>query len=175
MAISRQQKETLVDHLAKGLAESKATFVVGFKGVTVEKIESLRKSLRKEGGSLKVAKVRLMKRALAEAGAAKGLEPFLNEQVAFVFARTEPSVIAKCLYTFAKANDKFSLQVGYMDSAILDKESVGVIATLPSREVLLAQLLATIMAPVTSIAVLLKALEEKKSKEEVSENVSSLS
>ncbi len=165
MAINRQQKEVLVDSLAKGIAESKATFVVGFKGVTVEKIESLRKTLRKEGGSLKVAKVRLMKRALSEVGAAKGLEPFLNEQVALVFARTEPSAVAKCLYTFAKANDKFSLQVGFMDSAVLDKESVSIIATLPSREVLLAQLLATMLAPVTSMAVLLKALEEKKSKE----------
>ena len=175
MAISRGQKEVLVDNLTKGLTESKATFVVGFKGVTVEKIESLRKSLRKEGGSLQVAKVRLMKRALSDAGAAKGLEPFLKEQVALVFARTEPSAIAKCLYTFAKDNDKFSLQVGYMDSAVLDKEQVGIIATLPSREVLLAQLLATMLAPVTSVAVLLQALEAKKSKEEVSENVGSLS
>ncbi len=171
--MNRQEKEAVVASLKTGLDQSSASFVVGVKGLTVDQLEKIRGDLRQEGGKLHVAKVRLMKRAIESSQCAEGLEPFLKEQIALVFAQQEAPVIAKVLCGFAKEHEAFSVLAGCMDSAVLDQDAVKVIASLPPREVLLAQVAATLNAPITSLAYMLhqliarlvyvlKAIEEKK-------------
>jgi len=172
--MNRQDKSAVITSLKNNFKENSASFVVGVNGLTVVQIESLRDTLRQQGAKLNVAKVRLMKRALQDAGDVhQGLEPFLKEQIALVFVQQEAPAIAKILCGFAKENERFSVVAGYMDSMVLDTNAVKTIASLPSRQVLLAQLAATLNAPVTGlvctlhqmvaqIAYVLKAIEEKK-------------
>lgn len=171
--MNRQQKEALVASLKESFSGSAASFIVGVNGLTVEQIESLRGQLRDQGGKLQVAKVRLMKRALEENKSVQGLEPFMKEQIALVFAQKEAPQIAKVLCTFSKENEALSVLAGCMDASVLDKDAVKKIASLPPREVLLAQLLATLNAPISGLAVslhqvmaklvyALKAIEQQK-------------
>ena len=96
-----------------------------------------------------------------------------QQQIAIVFAQRDATVIAKMLCDFAEQNKAFSVMAGCMDSLVLDKNAVKKIASLPSREVLLAQVAATLNAPVTGLVVVLhqvlaqlvyvlKAIEAKK-------------
>lgn len=156
--MNRQQKEAAIASLKENFDQSSASFVVGVSGLTVEELETLRGTLRQQGGKLSVSKVRLMKRALVDTACSEGLKPFLREQIALVFAKQEAPVIAKALCGFEKTNNKFSVVAGCMDSTVLDRNAVETIASLPSREVLLAQVAATMNAPVTSMVYLLHQL-----------------
>lgn len=173
MAMNRQQKEAVISSLKENFETSSASFVVGVNGLTVSQFETLKKDLRKEGGSLKVTKVRLMKRALDGASYAQDLEPFLKEQIALVFAKQEAPSVAKVLCGFAKDHEKFAIVAGCMEDAVIDSAAVKTIASLPSREVLLAQLAGTLNAPIVGFASVLhqmlarlvyalKAVEEQK-------------
>lgn len=150
--MNRQQKEAVVASLQENLGQSAASFIVGVSGLTVEQLEGLRKNLRQEGGKLQVAKVRLMKRALQNADYAEELKPYLKEQIALVFAQNEAPAIAKVLCGFAKDHERFSVVAGCMDASVLDRDAVKMIASLPSREVLLAQVAATLNAPISGLA-----------------------
>ena len=171
--MNRQEKEAVIASLKTDLTQSSASFVVGVSRLTVAELEGLRKNLRQQQGKLQVAKVRLMKRAVQESQCAQGLELFLKEQIALVFATQEAPSIAKMLCGFAKENERFSVLAGYMDASILDQDAVKVIASLPPKEVLLAQLAGTLNAPITNfvgilhqliarLVYVLKAIEEKK-------------
>lgn len=171
--MNRQEKEAVIASLKENFTQSSAAFVVGVGGVTVDQFESVRKDLRQEGGKLQVAKVRLIKRALEGVASVQGLDPFLKEQIAVVFAQKEAPVIAKILCGFAKKHEQFSVHAGCMDASVLDHDAVKIIASLPPREVLLAQLAATLNAPISGFAgvlhqmiaqlvYVLKAVEQKK-------------
>jgi large subunit ribosomal protein L10 len=156
--MNRQQKEAVVVSLQTELSTSAASFVVNIQGLTVEQFETLRTDLRSQKGKLQVAKVRLMKRALEGTDCAKGLAPYMGEQIALVFAQEEPTIIAKAICTFAKANEAFKVLAGCMESQILDAGLVEEIALLPTRDVLLAQLVGTLQAPYTLFAMTLERL-----------------
>ena len=174
--MNRQQKEILIDSLKKGFAESEAAYVIGYSGLSVNSLQELRGKLRASGARLKVAKMRLFKRALGEGAMFEGFKPFLVEQRGIVFASKEPTSVAKVLYDFAKANEKLDIVLGYVDKEFLDQATVKYIATLPSREVLLAQVVGTMQAPirqfvgvlnmlVVRLLIVLKQIAEKKEKE----------
>lgn len=149
--MNRQQKELVVSSLRDSFLQNKAAFVVGFKGLTVSQMRSLRGELRQHGGTLKVAKASLMRRAIVEIDGVNELSPFLKEQIGIVFSAKDSSAVAKALQAFAKANPSLHLVVGCMDSMLLDKSSVERIASLPSREVMLAIACGTIKAPITGL------------------------
>jgi large subunit ribosomal protein L10 len=159
--MKRQQKAALVDSLRENITDSQAAFVVGFKGLTVNQIQALRTKLRSKGGSFKVAKARLMKRAIEGLGGADDLRPYLKNQIGLVFAKNNSPEVAKALDAFAKENEGLLIVVGLMDSRVLVAQDVRRIATLPSREVLLAQLCVTLQAPTTKLASTLSVLITK--------------
>lgn len=145
--MNRQEKEAVVASLTNQFSQSSASFLVGVKGLTVEQIEGLRKDLRKESAKLQIAKVRLMKRALQDAGSAQHLEPYLHEQIGLVFAKNEATATAKVLCEYSKKAEAFRVIVGSMDANLLDASAITFMATLPSREVLLAQVARALQAP----------------------------
>lgn len=170
--MNRQQKEDLVGTLKQQFGASSAAYVVGYKGLPVSALQKLRKDLRNKGGSFKVVKMRLLKRALDT----KELDPYFKEQRAVVFATQEPTAIAKTLQQFAEQNEKFEIVGGYFEHEVCDKETVRFIATLPAREVLLAQLVGTMQAPISRcvgllnimmsrLVIVLAQIAEKKQKE----------
>lgn len=171
--MNRQQKESMVALLQDHFSASTASFVVGVSGLTVAQLESLRGKLRTQGGKLQITKVRLMKRAMLDMDSVSGMDVFLKNQIGLVFAEKEVSSIAKTLSDFAKANEPFKILGGCMESSVLHPEMISMVASLPSREVLLGQLAGTLQAPIANFAVVLnqlmarlayvlKAVEEKK-------------
>lgn len=168
--MNRQQKEVVVELFEKNFLTNKGTFFVNYSGLTVAQMQQLRRQLREKGGALKVAKMRLVRRALANVEGAEGLFSHCKNQVGIVFAHdsSEVSGVAKALNDFAKKNESLGLVVGCVDAQVLDKTAIVRIASLPSKEVLLAQLCGTLNAPLTSlvfglnsmIAKLLIALKE---------------
>lgn len=151
--MNRQQKESVVESLQKNFLANKGTFFVNYSGLTVAQMQQLRKGLREKGGSLKIAKMRLVKRALVDVEGIEELLPYCKNQLGVVFAydANEVSGIAKALNDFAKKNEALGLVVGCIDAQLLDKTAISRIASLPSREVLLAQLCGTLNAPITSL------------------------
>jgi large subunit ribosomal protein L10 len=171
--MNRQEKEVVVQQLHDDFKKTNASFLVGIKGLTVSQTQTLRRELRTQGGQLRVAKVRLMKRAIDQAEDVSVLTPFLKEQIGVVFAMEEAPSVAKVLFDFAKANKSLELVAGCLESNLMDKAAIGRIATLPSREVLLAQLLGSMQAPISGLVrtlhmlplklvLVLKQIEEQK-------------
>lgn len=156
--MNRQQKESFVKLLAGDYSKSQAVFLVGFRGMTVEQLQKLRRQLRQNGGHLKVAKMTLVQRMLdAQDSACEALTPYLKNQCALVFADKDVSSVAKALHTIAKENERLTLVAGCFESQLLSSEAIIRIASLPSREVLLAKLCGTIQAPTSNLVGLLHA------------------
>ena len=149
--MNRQQKEEVIKQLQHDFSESQASFLVDYRGLSVEQMQKLRKELHKQGGSLKVAKVRLMKRAVENTDSAELLTPYLKDQLALVFSKEEPPAVAKVLYDFAKENEQLQMVAGCLDSELLTKEAISDIAKLPSKEVLYAKLCGTLKAPAAGL------------------------
>lgn len=144
--MNRQQKAEIVGSLKDSFSHSPASFLVGFQGLTVAQMQKLRSELRKQGGTLKVTKARLMRRAVDGLKGSEELAPFFKGQVGIVFAKESPAV-AKVLFEYAKNNEALKLVVGCLDEQLLNGASIARIATLPSKEVLLAQVCGTLQAP----------------------------
>lgn len=155
--MNRQEKSQVVQMLGEDLEVSKAVFLVAYKGLAVEQLQALRKGLRGAQGTLKIAKARLMKRAAIQASVDQ-LSPLLKDQIGLVFARNEVASVAKILRDFAKNNEHLKLVGGVLGRSLLDAVSVDRLAQLPSREVLLAQLLGVMNAPVSNLVRLLNLL-----------------
>lgn len=171
--MNRQEKETVVSELKENFASSTGLFLVGYRGMTVAQLQRLRKMVRQNQGHLKVAKVRLVKRAIEGLPGSEDLAPLLKEQVALIFAEKESPAIAKVIYDFAKGNEALKIVAGYIDASVLPAAAISRIATLPSRDVLLAQLCGTLKAPMsrlvglfsgmqTKLVVVVKQIEQKK-------------
>lgn len=159
--MNRREKEQMIESLQNDFQTSAASFLVGYKGLTVSQLADLRGQLRKEKARMQVTKVTLMKRAVAEVDDVKGLDPLLGDQVALVFASNEVPSVAKILCDFSKENEQLSVLGGCFETSVLDSQSVKSIASLPSREVLLAQLCGVLNAPVAKFAGVLNAILTK--------------
>lgn len=155
--MNRQQKSEIVELLKNNFSKS-ASFLVDFRGLTVGQMQVLRKELRGKGGTLKVAKARLMKRAIEGMEEAEEFSPLLRGQVGIVFAEQEPSAVAKVLALFSKKNEALTLIAGCLESQVLGKDAVVRIAELPSKEVLLAQVCGAVQAPISGLASVLNIL-----------------
>lgn len=135
------------------------------RGLRVEDMFRLRRSLREKAVSLKVLKNTLVKRALKENGVV-GIDEFLKGPIAVAFSPDEVSA-SKVLSKFAKEMDdlklnrKLIIKGGVMDGKAISAKDVAVLATLPSREEVFAKLLATIQAPAST---LLRLIQEPASR-----------
>jgi len=137
--MNREQKAIIIDSIKKDFAQSEASFIVGYKGLTVKQLQALRKELRSKNGTFRVAKGRLIKIAVNGLDGISELTPYFKEQIGVVFADQQAPAVAKVLYDFSKKNDAFKLVAGFFDARVLPTKDIERIATLPSREVLLAQ------------------------------------
>lgn len=156
--MNKQQKEMVVQELRNNFTHHKASFIVSYKGLTVEQLKSLRNDLYTTGGVFKVAKARLMKRAVEGTESAKDLDPFLKEQIGIVFASGQPPAVAKTLHEFSKKNESLKLIVGCLDDKVFDAAAVVRIASLPSKEVLLAQVCGTMKMPMVQFVGVLNVM-----------------
>lgn len=171
--MNRTEKSELVEKLHEELGKSGAVFVTDYKGLTVEQITQLRGGIRQAGGKYQVVKNTLLKLA-ADGTIASGLNPLLEGPTAIAVAFADPVALAKAIVEFSKKNEQLEIQGGVLGPQFLDASDVKDLASMPSKEVLLARMLGSINAPATNLVgvlaamvrqlmYVLKAIEEKKS------------
>ena len=146
MGLSRQDKATMIEEAAALVAQSKAIIVAEYRGLGVESVTKLRRQARTQGVQLRVFKNTLARRALADTAFA-GLSDKLVGPLVYGFG-SDPVAVAKVLSSFAKDNDKLVIKAGAMANFVMDDKAVKQLATMPSREELLAKLMATMQAPI---------------------------
>lgn len=146
MALNREAKAAKVEEVGVQVAQAQSIILAEYRGLEVGVITALRKQARGNGVQLRVLKNTLARRAVAgtpfESLAEKMVGPLL-----YGFS-ADPVAAAKVLNDFAKSNDKLVIKAGAMPNSPLDAAGVKALATLPSREELLARLLGTMQAPV---------------------------
>ena len=150
MSLSLEQKQAAVAEVAAQLGKAQAVIVAEYRGLDVGAVTDLRAKARKSGLSLRVLKNTLARRAV------KGT-PFesLADQMAgpLMYGIAEDPVAgAKVLAAFARDHQQFVIKGGALPNALMSANDVKALATLPSREELLARLMATMQAPVAKLA-----------------------
>jgi len=162
MAITRAQKENIVEEGKKDLQESGVILFTDYKGTSVSDLGILRTTLKEANAKMKVIKKRLLKIILNDSGV--NFDPTgLEGQVAAVFARGDVTDIAGPIYNFAKTHEGFAILggVNVREKVEIPLDLIIRIGTLPSREVLIAQLVGTIAAPLRGLMYVLKGKSEK--------------
>ncbi len=155
--MNRDQKTAVVDEIAEQIQSSEAIFAVDYRGLTVAQAAELRGKLRDADARFRVVKNSLSERAADKAGA-EALKPLLQGPTALALVRGDVALAAKALNDSARAFNLLEFKGGVMDGATLSAEDVRSIARLPSREVLNAQLVGTIAAPISGLVRTLNAL-----------------
>ena len=145
MALSRQEKAGMIDEVGAMVAQAKAIVVAEYRGLDVESVTRLRRQARGQGVQLRVLKNTLARRAVTGTPFA-GLSDHLVGPLVYGIG-PDPVAVAKVLSTFAKDNDKLVVKAGAMPDFFMDEKAVKALATMPSREELLAKLMATMQAP----------------------------
>ena len=170
-----QEKQAAVAEIVQLLNSSVSGVLVGYEGITVADDTKLRAELRKAGVKYKVIKNSLLNFAVKEAGL-EGLSDSLAGTTALAVNTQGETAAAKILCEYAKKNEKFVIKAGFVEGKVIDTANVKALAQLPSKEVLIAQVLAGFNAPITGLvnvlngnirglAVALNAIAEKKAAE----------
>lgn len=175
MAISREAKEQAVAKLSDDLSRIKLAVMTDYRGLTVREVEELRGVLRKEGITYRVTKNTLLRLATSNNSELAKIDPTaFNGPMALAMGFDDEVAAARVIFQYAKTHDALEI-VGAItaDGQVLDAKQVKALATLPSREQLLGQVVGTIAAPlsgfvgvmsgnVRSIINVLNALSEAK-------------
>lgn len=148
--VDRAQKEQLVEELGQIFASSGVVVVAHYAGMTVAQMQDLRAKMREVGGSVRVAKNTLAKIALEGKASAK-MAGLLTGMTMLSYSE-DPVAAAKVAEAYAKSNDKFVIIGGAMGGEVLDQAGIKAVASMPSREELIAQIVSCIGAPASNIA-----------------------
>jgi len=170
--MARPEKVAAVEQIREDLQASQAVFVTDYRGLTVTQMTKLRRKLREVGTEYRVVKNTLARRAAAEAGV-EALEQLLAGPTAVAFAKQDPVATAKALNEFAKDSKILEIRGGLLEGKLLGVDDIQALADLPQREVLLAQVLGGMQAPIAgfvsvlqgtlrSLVYALNAVREKK-------------
>lgn len=149
----RPEKELAVQQLKEAIQNAKSVVLADNLGLSVAEVTKLRKELRAAGVELKVAKNTLIRIAAQELGI-EGLDPYLHGTTTLAFSHQDEASGAKKIREFfaKEKNPKLVAKAGILEGKVIDAEGVKSLADLPSREVLLAQVLGGIQAPLTGVA-----------------------
>ena len=141
-------KEEIVAEIKDRFNGSEAVIMADYRGLTVKEMQQLRVAVREAGGEVKIYKNSLTEIAIREL-ALPNMDEFLAGPTAFIFIADDPVAPAKALSTFAKEHQALELKGGFVQSQVIDAAKVKAIASLPSREELVAKLLGTMQNPLT--------------------------
>ena len=155
-----EKKQAIVADLAEKLKSSPAGVVVNYQGITVEDDTAMRKALREAGVKYMVMKNSLTGRACDEVGLGD-MKQYLTGMTAIAISENDPIAPAKVIKKYADKIESFQILAGYLDGAVVDKETVIALADIPAKEVLIAKFLGSIKSPVYKFAYALKAVADK--------------
>ena len=148
--INKEEKAAVVDEIAGQLKDAEAIFAVDYRGISVPQAAELRARLRDADATFRVVKNRLTLRAAEKAGAEE-LRDLLEGPTALTFVRGDAAVAAKAINDFSRSADVLEFKGGRLGEQVLTVDEIKSIARLPARDVLHAQLVGTIAAPVTGL------------------------
>lgn len=146
----RPEKTTIVSDVKERIQNSPFLLIADYSGMQVKHFEELRTRLAGAGANIQVVKNSFVKIAAKEAGLPE-LNGALTGQTAIVTGESDIAAAAKILKTFVAEFQRPPVKAGILDNAVLSAEQVAAIAELPSRDVLLAQLLGVLLAPATKL------------------------
>lgn len=161
---NRQLKEQKVSEIKDKMSKAKIMILSKYQGLTVEEDTELRKNMRTSGVDYKVYKNTLMTRAANELGYG-AIDQYLEGPISVAFGYEDPTAAAKVLNDFSKNHKSLELKVGMANGEIYDADKLKVLATIPSREVLIAKFLGSIKSPMANFAYMLSAVKDKKESE----------
>ena len=160
MSLNKSEKQTVVADVAAQVARSQTLALAEYRGLTVAHLDVLRKQAREKGVYLHVLKNTLARRAVAGTPFESASESMVGP---LIYGFSEDAVAAaKVLSDFAKGNDKLIIKGGAYAGKLLNADGVKSLASIPSKEVLLAQLLGLMQSPISRIARVLAAIAEKR-------------
>jgi len=156
MALTKAQKQKILEDLKEKIAKQKAIIFIDFSGLKVKDLSGLRRKLKAADCQLKVAKKTLM--GIAFKGAKIEVEAKkLPGEVALVFGYKDPISPAKIVYQFAAMNPSLKILGGFFENKFRELEEIITLAQLPTREELLVRLVGSIQAPVSNFVRILEA------------------
>jgi large subunit ribosomal protein L10 len=148
MAMDRKSKEALREVAEGRFGKAAAAVIAEYRGLTVASLTQLRKELRKVNAEFRIVKNRVAKKAvLGKAENAKELADSLKGPIGIAFLYGDAAAGAKTLSEFEKSNELFKITAGVMDAKKLSSRDVRAIASLPSKEVLLGQIVGLLVSP----------------------------
>ena len=155
-----EQKKVIVEELTARLKNSVTGLVVSYEGINTEDDTKLRKELRENNVHYSVVKNTLLSRACDEVGL-EGIKPVLEGTTALATSDSEYAAAARILCNYAKDHDNFKVKSGYLDGAVIDMDTITALSKLPTRDVLLANVLGAFQAPIASFARAIQAVVDK--------------
>src|SRR6476646_10938751 len=160
LSLTRNEKATVVTDVTAQVARSQTLALAEYRGLTVEHLNNLRKQAREKGVYLHVLKNTLARRAVAGTPFEVASESMVGP---LIYGFSEDAVAAaKVLSDFAKGSDKLVVKAGAPAGKALNADGVKALASIPSKEVLLSQLLGLMQSPISRMARVLAAIAEKR-------------
>ncbi len=160
MSLNRSEKEAVISDVTSLAAKAQTLVMAEYRGITVADMTKLRSTARSNGVSLSVLKNTLARRAVAGSPFEVASDQMTGPLI-YGFS-VDAVAAAKVVADFAKTNDKLVIRGGAFAGKALDVNGVKQLASIPSREVLLAQLCGLLMSPMSRIAVVLSALSAQR-------------
>ena len=158
--LTKEQKEAIVAEVAIVARSAHSAIAAEYRGLSVEQMTKLRHDARNAGVYLRVVKNTLARRALTDTGYACMSESLVGPLV-LAFSKEEPAAAARIVRDFAKDNDKLVVKVIALNGKLLTPGDLTALATLPTREEALSQLMAVMKAPIEKLARTIKAPADK--------------
>jgi large subunit ribosomal protein L10 len=150
--MNRDEKTEVISEVKELLESSTAVYLTDYSGINVEDISDLRNQFRKEGVRYKVFKNNLFKRALDESGKFEKLADHLTGMTGFAFTSTNPIAPAKIINKYFDEKEKLSLKACYIEGEYYDSSHLKTLATLPSKNELIASILGSLKSPISGVA-----------------------
>src|SRR5215469_14240750 len=154
---SKDDKEKDIESLRRDLEKSRNLFVTGYEKLRVDQDFELRKVVRGAGGKYRVIKNNLAEKA-SEGTAAEAVLKGLRGMTSLAYTTSDPVALAKALTTYAKANPTFTFKAGMVEGRVIDVKAINDLATMPSKEEILAKLLFLINAPAQRLVTAMNAM-----------------
>ena len=149
--MNRQQKEKIVDSLKSCFVNNEASFLVGYKGLSVKQMRDLRTKLRDKDARLQVSKWRLMRLAVKDVPFVEELSPHFGGQIGLVFAKQDPVSVVKVLCDYSKDNKSLTVLYGCMYNKIMGGSDIQAVAKLPSMEILILNVIGVMNTPIFGV------------------------
>ncbi len=159
MPLTRSDKEQLLEQYENGLAQAPHAFLLGYQGITVPQVTELRNRVRNSGGEYVVVKNTVALRAIDSKALAQLKDHFVGP-TAVVFSAKDPVALAKALTDSVKDMPALQFKAGLVEGRAIAAEQIKDIASLPSREELIAKLLFLLQSPIVRFARVLAAVPQ---------------